>query len=177
MPTLSLFGAGLVVFTLHYLMLRGFYALEGTRTVFWIQCAVAATNIVVAVVAVPRVSPLHTAPMLVGAYAASYAVGGLVSWLVLSRRLGGLGSPELVRYVVRLVLAVAVTTAVAFLIERLARAEVGDRPHWLVSTALLVVVGGIAIATYLTLARLLRLTEVSAIVGTVFGRLRGRARR
>lgn len=176
-PTLSLFGAGLVVFTLHYLMLRGFYALEGTRTVFWIQCAVAATNIVVAVVAVPRVSPLHTAPMLVGAYAASYAVGGLVSWLVLSRRLGGLGSPELVRYVVRLVLAVAVTTAVAFLIERLARAEVGDRPHWLVSTALLVVVGGIAIATYLTLARLLRLTEVSAIVGTVFGRLRGRARR
>ena len=48
---------------------------------------------------------------------------------------------------------------------------------WLVSTALLVVVGGIAVATYLTLARMLRLTEVSAIVGTVFGRLRGRARR
>ena len=48
-PTSSLFGAGLVFFTVHYLVLRGFYALEQTRTVFWIQCAVAATNIAVAV--------------------------------------------------------------------------------------------------------------------------------
>ncbi len=39
-PTLSLFGAGIVFFTVHYLMLRGFYALEQTRTVFLIQCAV-----------------------------------------------------------------------------------------------------------------------------------------
>ena len=45
-PTLALFGAGLVFFTVHYLMLRGFYALEHNRTVFFIQCAVAATNIV-----------------------------------------------------------------------------------------------------------------------------------
>ncbi|MFN8189779.1 MAG: murein biosynthesis integral membrane protein MurJ [Nocardioidaceae bacterium] len=176
-PTMSLFGGGLVLFTLHYLMLRGFYALEGTRTVFWIQCAVAVTNIVVAVAAVPRVSPLHTAPTLVGAYIASYAVGAAVSWLVLSRELGGLGSAELLRYVVRLVLAVSITTGAAFLIARLAHAQTGDRPHWLVSTVLLVVVGGIAVAVYLGLARLLRLTEVSAIVGTVFGRLRGRARR
>ena len=51
-PTLSLFGAGVVFFTVHFLMLRGFYALEQTRTVFWIQCAVAATNIVSAVVLV-----------------------------------------------------------------------------------------------------------------------------
>ncbi len=51
-PSLALFGTGLVFFTVHYLMLRGFYALERTRTVFWIQCVVAATNIVVAVVLV-----------------------------------------------------------------------------------------------------------------------------
>ncbi len=51
-PSLALFGVGLVFFTVHYLMLRGFYALERTRTVFWIQCAVAATNIAAAVVLV-----------------------------------------------------------------------------------------------------------------------------
>ena len=45
-------AAACVFFTVHYLMLRGFYALEPTRTVFWIQCGVAATNIVVAVVLV-----------------------------------------------------------------------------------------------------------------------------
>ena len=37
-PTLALFGVGLVLFTAHYLMLRGFYALEQTRRVFFIQC-------------------------------------------------------------------------------------------------------------------------------------------
>ena len=62
-PTLSLFGVGLFFFTLHYLMLRGFYALERTRTVFWVQCAVALTNIVAAVVLVPRVDPVDTAPV------------------------------------------------------------------------------------------------------------------
>ena len=51
-PSLALFGPGLVLFTVHYFMLRGFYALERTRTVFVIQCAVAATNIVAAVVLV-----------------------------------------------------------------------------------------------------------------------------
>ncbi len=34
-PTLALFGIGLVLFTAHYLVLRGFYALEQTRRVFF----------------------------------------------------------------------------------------------------------------------------------------------
>ena len=46
---LALFSPGLVFFTAHYVMLRGFYALERTRTVFWVQCVIAATNIVLAV--------------------------------------------------------------------------------------------------------------------------------
>ena len=51
-PTLSLFGIGLLFFTVHYLTLRGFYALERTRTVFWIQCVIATTNVAAAVVLV-----------------------------------------------------------------------------------------------------------------------------
>ena len=50
-PTLAVFGPALVFFTVHYMMLRGFYALEQTRLVFFIQCAISATNIAVAVVA------------------------------------------------------------------------------------------------------------------------------
>ena len=50
--SLALFGPGVLFFTVHYLMLRGFYALERTRTVFWVQCVIAATNIVVALVLV-----------------------------------------------------------------------------------------------------------------------------
>ena len=111
--SLSLFGAGVVFFTVHYLVLRGFYALERTRTVFFIQCAVAATNIVVAIVLVARTDPEHTAPALVLAYTASYAVGSVVSYLVLRRVLGGLRTPELVRFLVRLAIATGAATAVA----------------------------------------------------------------
>ncbi len=51
-PSLAVFGPGLVFFTVHYLVLRGFYALEQTRVVFLVQCVVAATNIALAVVLV-----------------------------------------------------------------------------------------------------------------------------
>ena len=47
-PTIALFGPALVPFTVHYLMQRGFYSLEATRRVFYIQCAVALTNVVAA---------------------------------------------------------------------------------------------------------------------------------
>src|SRR4051794_1766373 len=81
--SLALFAPGLVLFTVHYLMLRGFYALERTRTVFWVQCGVAATNITLAILVTSRVSPANTAPGLVTAYAGSYAVGAASSYLVL----------------------------------------------------------------------------------------------
>ncbi|WP_308188349.1 lipid II flippase MurJ, partial [Nocardioides sp. R-C-SC26] len=63
-PTLMLFGPGLVMFTVHYLVLRGFYAPEQTRTVFWIQCIVASTNIAAATVLVSVTSDRWTAPAL-----------------------------------------------------------------------------------------------------------------
>src|SRR3712207_3593753 len=55
--SLAFFAPGLVFFTVHYLMLRGFYALERNRTVFWVQCGIAATNVVVAVLVTSRVGP------------------------------------------------------------------------------------------------------------------------
>jgi putative peptidoglycan lipid II flippase len=61
-PTLTLFAVAIVCFTVHYLMLRGFYALELNRTVFFVQCAIATTNIVVAIVLVRATSAQHTAP-------------------------------------------------------------------------------------------------------------------
>ncbi len=174
-PTLSLFGIGLFFFTVHYLMLRGFYAIELTRTVFWIQCVVAATNIVVAVVAVPRVDPVDTAPMLVGAYAAAYALGALVSFLVLGQRIGRLGDAQLVRYAVRLALAVALTAATAYVVSRLVHVWLGAHPSWVISTAILAGVSTLGVAIYLGLARLFGLTEVRAIWDMLGGRLLRRA--
>jgi putative peptidoglycan lipid II flippase len=93
-PSMILFGPGIVFFTVHYLMLRGFYALELNRTVFFIQCAIGLTNIVVAIVLVHRASAAQTSPALVVAYGASYLLGSAISYAMLRRRLGGLETPR-----------------------------------------------------------------------------------
>ena len=95
-------------------MLRGFYALEHTRLVFWVQCVVAATNIALAYGLTRDISPGETAPRLVIAYAGAYGVGAVVSFVLLSRLVGGLEERTLLRFVVRLLPAAAVAAAVAW---------------------------------------------------------------
>ena len=125
-PSLAVFGPGLVFFTVHYLVLRGFYALEQTRVVFLVQCVVAATNIALAVVLVGLTDDAATSPALVGAYVGSYAVGATTSYLVLSRRVGGLGGRRTLRYLLRLLLVAAVATAVGALVAWGLGAALGD---------------------------------------------------
>jgi putative peptidoglycan lipid II flippase len=169
-PTLSLFGGGLFFFTVHYLVLRGFYAIEQTRTVFWIQCGVAATNIVVAVVLVARADAEDTSPALVVAYTAAYAVGSLLSYAVLRGRLGGLGTPRLLRFLVRLVAAVAVSTAVALAVA-VGLHGLTDRPHWLLAALFAAVIAGVDAVVFVLIARALRMREVTAVLETVTRRL------
>jgi putative peptidoglycan lipid II flippase len=172
--SLSLFGIGVVFFTVHYLVLRGFYALERTRTVFLIQCAVAATNVVAAVVLVARTDAEHTAPALVAAYTASYVVGSLISYLALRRSLaeggGGLATAELVRFGVRLAIATALATFAGW---GLAMALPGrDDPGHLLALLRLVLVAGADVVVFLVLARLMRVAEVTEVLDTVTRRLR-----
>src|SRR4051794_331480 len=169
-PSLALFGIGLVFFTVHYLMLRGFYALERTDVVFWIQCVVATTNVVMAVVLVEVVDGLATAPALVLAYGASYVVGGATSYTLLSRRLGGLESRTLVRFLVRLAIAtgfaVAAAAGTSYVVHRLV--GVGSWPSAIMSAVLVTAVGGTVL---LVGARAMRLEELTTMADTVTRRL------
>ncbi|HET9421411.1 MAG TPA: murein biosynthesis integral membrane protein MurJ [Nocardioides sp.] len=169
-PTLSLFGAGLLFFTVHYMVLRGFYALEQNRTVFWIQCAVATTNIVIAVVVVGRTDAEATSPSLVLAYTAAYAVGSLVSYTVLRARLGGLETPQLFQFLARLALAVAVATAAAFAVAVALHATT-DHPHWLIAALMAGVITTVDAVVFVLLAKAMRIREVTAVLETVTGRL------
>ncbi|WP_344341721.1 lipid II flippase MurJ, partial [Streptomyces rhizosphaericus] len=153
-PTLGLLGIGLIFFTLHYLMLRGFYAVERTRTVFWVQCAVSGTNIAVAVALVGRTDPAQTSPALVVAYIAAYAVGSLVSYTVLGRLLGGLGTRRLLAFGARLGLAAVLATGLALAVVLGLDALSPDRP-WTLSAVHVLVGGGVDVVAFLLLARLL----------------------
>jgi putative peptidoglycan lipid II flippase len=172
--SLALFAPGLVFFTVHYLMLRGFYSLERNRTVFQIQCGIAATNIVLAVLVTSWTDPQDTAPGLVLAYDGSYAVGAMLSYLVLRRVLGGLDTPVTVRFLVRMVLASAIAAgaALAFRAAVLSVWELGDGK--LQAVVLLLGIGAVDLVALLLLARVMRIREVNDVVSLVTSRLPGR---
>ncbi len=170
-PTLALFGPALAFFTVHYFMLRGFYAMERTRLVFFIQLAVSLTNIAVAVALVPTRPPEETAPMLVVAYLTSYAVGAVVSFVVLQRTVGVLGAPQLLRFLVRMALVLAAAGAAAWAVQ-LAMAGLGDRPPPLVALLRGGLSGLAGALVVLAGARLLHVREVTTLVDTVAARLR-----
>jgi putative peptidoglycan lipid II flippase len=168
--SLALFGPGLLFFTVHYLMLRGFYALERTRTVFYVQCVIAATNIGVALVLVGTTDARFTSPALVVAYSASYAVGSLLSYLVLRRVLGGLRTRVLLRFLARMLVAAGLSTAAAWLVVHLLRGLV-DEPGQLAALATGLAALVVDVAVFLVLARLLRVREVTEVLDVVRRRL------
>ena len=171
--TLIAFAPGMVMFAIHYLTLRGFYALEDTRTTFFIQCLISATNIALAIGLTLLVSAENTAPALAAAYGASYLVGAAVSTHVLAGRLGGLARWDLAGYLARLLLAALPAAGLAWLcmvvLERLGLEDAGYDDK--VDALAVLAVGGLAgLGGYLVLGRLLRVAEIASIVRLVVTR-------
>jgi putative peptidoglycan lipid II flippase len=172
-PSMILFGPGIVFFTVHYLMLRGFYALELNRTVFFIQCAIGVTNVVVAVVLVKQATAAQTSPALVIAYGASYLLGSAISYAMLRRRLGGLETPHLVRFLVRLLIAAGLAAGLAWLLAQALPGRGHDVSHTLAAVRV-VLIGGLDLVLFVAFARVMRIREVTTVLDTVLRRRRGR---
>jgi putative peptidoglycan lipid II flippase len=170
---LALFAPGLVLFTSHYLMLRGFYALERTRTVFWVQCVIAATNIGLALLLSRPADPGEIAAGLVLAYGGAYLVGAVGSYLLLRHVLGGLETPVLARFLLRLTLATGLAGGAGWLVRAgLDEVLTGEGKGRAVLVVAAVTVTGAVV--YLLASRVLRITEVKAVTGLVTSRLRRR---
>lgn len=168
---LSLFSPALVLFTSHYLMLRGFYALERTRTVFWLQCVIATTNIVLAFLVAGSAAPGDTAASLVAAYGGAYLVGAVGSYLLLRHVLGGLETPTLVRFLVRLALAAGSAVAVGWAVRTGLDAAWarGDKLHALLVVSAVTLSGAVV---YVGVSRALRIEEVAGVSRLITSRLR-----
>ncbi len=170
--TLMAFAVGLVPFTLQYVCLRAFYALEDTRTTFFVQILIAGVNVIVALaLVVPFHRPNWVAPALALAYASAYVIGLGVSFRRLGRRLPGLSGADLGRHCLRVFLAVAPAGLLGYLIVVLFRLwSVALWPRVLALAA----AGLVAVVVYLGLARLLQITEIEQILTTVVRRGRRR---
>lgn len=87
---LQAFGLGLIPFSAQYLLLRGFYAFEDTRTPFRMAVWISGINIALATACHLLLPPRWAVTGMAAAYALSYAIGLLLTALRLRRRTEGL---------------------------------------------------------------------------------------
>jgi putative peptidoglycan lipid II flippase len=170
----SVLALGLLPFTLYYIVLRGWYALELTRTAFWVTVVL---NALYLALAYPlfrlATSGDHGSLALIAlaaGYVGSYWITLLVGWRVLGRRIGGLQTARTVRALVRMLLAGLGTWAVMSAVQHVL-ADHLTLSHKIAALLDIAVVGLLGLVTYLALARLMRITEVTEMVAMVRRRL------
>ncbi|WP_369377782.1 murein biosynthesis integral membrane protein MurJ [Streptomyces sp. cg36] len=167
---LMAFALGLIPYSVQYVVLRGFYAYEDTRTPFYNTVIVAAVNAAVSA-ACYMVLPAKWAVVgMAGAYGLAYAVGVGVAWRRLRNRLGGdLDGAHVLRTYARLCLAsvpgAVAGGAVAFFVMK----GLGDGA--LGSLVALVVGGAALLGVFFVAAKKMRIEELNSMVGMVRGRL------
>ena len=156
------FALGLPAFSAQYVALRGFYAFEDTRTPFLLQVAIAATNVLLALVAY-AVLPLRWRMVGVAlAYALTYLVGLALSTSVLRRRTGGLDGHNVVRHYVRLLAAAVPAGLLGWLVAWLVGQWLGDD---LVGSAVSLAAGGLVLLLgYVGAARALHVRELTDLL-------------
>lgn len=172
--TLMAFAVGLIPFTVQFVCLRTFYALENTRTPFLLQCVIATVNAVSALSLVTLFNdPAWTAAALALAYSLSYLIGVQLSWRALKQRVPELSGRELLLHVARLSLGSGLGAVCSwFLADWIMRALPGS----VVGPLLALLVGGAVLGgVYVTVAKLLKVRELRSMSDLLRSRL-GRRR-
>jgi putative peptidoglycan lipid II flippase len=167
--TLVAFAPGLLLFTCHYLVLRGFYALEDTRTPFLMQLVVSGSMIAAAVALTYDAPTNQVATRLALAYGIAYLLGFAVSATVLGRRLGAGAVLDrgLAGFTLRLLLACAAAAAAMLLTAAgLYAAGLSSRSST-DSLVVLAAAGAVGAVVYLGAARVAHIAEVRSLVGVV----------
>ncbi|WP_370413793.1 murein biosynthesis integral membrane protein MurJ [Streptomyces fradiae] len=167
---LMAFGLGLIPYSVQYVVLRGFYAYEDTRTPFYNTVIVAAVNAAASAVCYVLLPAQWAVVGMAASYGLAYAVGVGVAWRRLRNRLGGdLDGSHVLRTYARLCLAslpaAVVAGAVGFgLLKLLGEGALG-------SLVALLVGGAVLLGVFFVAAKRMRIAELNSMVGMVRGRL------
>lgn len=168
--TLQAFAPAMVFFTVHYVMLRGFYATENTRTPFFVQAIISAANIGFAFLFASLVGPSGVSTMLALAFGAAYLMGSACSATLLSRRIGAVFDSEMWRFVVRMLLACVIAAGIMlgslWAIDDL----FVDKSTYLGATLIVVIGGGLGAAGFVLAAKAMRIRELAYLVDSVVRR-------
>jgi putative peptidoglycan lipid II flippase len=165
---LQAFAIAVIPFSAQYLLLRGFYSLEDTRTPVGINVWINVANIVFAVLAW-RLLPLEWRVVGIAAgYGLAYMIGLALTVRVLGRRIGGLNGRAVMQTHSALILAAVAASLPALVLAR-GLILTGGRGFFpsLIATVL---GGGLLIGLYLFFAARLRIPEVRSLIGLVTNR-------
>lgn len=170
----SIFALGLLPFTTFYLVLRGWYAMEETRTAFWATVVLNVINVFLAIAFFDLITDstrtdVNAVTGIAAAYVIAYWVTALLAWRVLSRRLGGLQTGRTVRALFRMIAAAAVALGVMYLVQ-VGVLHALPRHGKLADLINLTAVGVTGLGAYLVMARLLRVHEVTEVMAMVRAR-------
>ncbi|MEU6084428.1 murein biosynthesis integral membrane protein MurJ [Streptomyces sp. NPDC047108] len=160
---LQAFGLGLIPFSAQYLLLRGFYAFEDTRTPFLMASWIAGVNIALATVCHLMLPARWAVVAMAGAYTLSYLAGLALTARLLRRRLDGrIDDGGLVRTYATLLTSAGLAAGLGWTAAR-ACAGPGSGT-WPTAGALTAGTLTMALA-YLLLARLMKVTELRRLPG------------
>ncbi|GLF96766.1 murein biosynthesis integral membrane protein MurJ [Streptomyces yaizuensis] len=168
--TLMAFGLGLIPYSVQYVVLRGFYAYEDTRTPFYNTVIVAVVNAVASTVCFLLLPARWAVVGMAAAYGLAYMVGVGIAWRRLKRRLGGnLDGAQIMRTYARLCIAAVPAAALGgatawYVLKILGSGALG-------SLAALVAGGIVLLAVFFVAAKRMRIAELNSMVGMVRGRL------
>ncbi|WTD07410.1 murein biosynthesis integral membrane protein MurJ [Streptomyces albidoflavus] len=164
---LQAFGPGLIAFSAQYLLLRGFYAFEDTRTPFFMAAWIAGVDIALASACHVLLPARWAVVGMAGAYTLSYLAGLALTALLLRRRLGGrIGTGGLGRAYGKLLCAAVPAAGLGWAAARAVSGPGGPGTAGTWSTAVALASGVLSTAVaYLLLARLLKVEEVRRLPG------------
>lgn len=160
--TLQAMSVGLVPFTIYYVLLRGFYAFEDTRTPFRINVVLNVFNASLAWT-LYHLAPRHLQVAALGlAFGVAFTLTTFVAWRQLSQRLGGLDTYRTVRALVRLTEASVVAwVPAAFAAHGVTRALGWGHSGAFAGLAVGLLVGGVI---FVPLSARLRVPEVAQVL-------------
>lgn len=161
---LQAFGLGLIPFSAQYLLLRGFYAFEDTRTPFFMAVWIAAVNIALATACHLLLPDRWEVTGMAGAYALSYLAGLALTARRLRVRTGGrLDGGALRRTYTKLLVAACLAAAAGRAVDAVCAARLGGGT---LPAATALAAGSVTLVlVYLGLARLTNVDELRGLRG------------
>ena len=162
----SMFALGLPAFSLFYVLLRSYYARENTKTPFFINLGFNGLHIAIGFslfVALPQ--QFKVAGLALG-YSISYALTCAFTWWRLGKSIPALRNNGHLRLLIRVSFAGLLAAAASYLLVRLTIVNEPGISALRLGLAIASFAAGFSVL-YLALAKLFRISEVSAVLALV----------